>query len=95
MPNVIYTITAPVAPRAQFYTPDGNSITIRIFDSALNIEWELDINASTWAALVNAMTISKSTYIPGNDNSFKGDGSMNPGGKLQSETWPGDSTSPE
>jgi len=99
MAQAAYTITNTIAPRMEFYAVDGKGSTrVRVFDTEGNVQWELDIGQATWAAIVAAMGSSGNNstagvaYLPGNDNSWKGDGSLNSGGKISPVPWPGDTT---
>ena len=91
---------ALVAPYLEFYSPDGVSVRIRVYDTPENIAWENDIGGATWAAMAGTLGgalyaggAGGVVYIPYNANSLKADGSMNPGGKLPPEAWTGASTS--
>jgi hypothetical protein len=93
------SVRASVAPYLEFYSPDGVSVRVRVYDTPENVAFECDIGGATWAAMAGTLGgvlynggTGTVVYLPYNANSFKGDGSMNFGGKLAPEPWPGAST---
>lgn len=107
-PPLDFPISKSVVPHIEFLAVNSGTVgapvaggtRIRVINTAGNIEWECDINADTWAALVLAMGTPGTEYIPGNINSIdkipEGSaiagsplGNLNSGGQLAPENWPG------
>jgi|SRR5436190_18771195 len=94
------TITNQVAPRIEFYSPDGNGVRVRIYNTQGGIEWECRISTATWLAMTGAALTGAAPsisnggaggviYLPKNVNSIKGDGSLDSGAQIDPVAWAG------
>jgi len=88
-------MTTIVAPRIEFSSVaagagNTNGVVIRVFNTLGDIEWECDLNAATWAALIAAVDGGGGVkYVPQNYTSYKGDGSLTSGGQINPVAWKG------
>lgn len=57
------TITNNIAPRLEFYSPDGNGVRVRLYDTKGNIAYEHCISTATWLAMTGAALTGASPSI--------------------------------
>lgn len=86
-----------IAPRAEFSSPGGNSVVVKIFNSLGGLEWIFEISTATWLAMTGAAltgaapSISNGgaggiTYIPKNViGGANSDGRLTSGGQIVPE----------